>query len=152
MTIIWVHCLFTGSKKSAAMKCLLNALKTVQANVHIEQLNNSINNPDLLSGVAPGALFSANETITTARLCCSQGVYLNLIDEIEGLFETLEGKSRDHLDRRLWLSLNTGAPVTRSTSQRVTTVEETRLNYTGTLELCIGLNKCVFWTDRLPNT
>ena len=63
-----------------------------------------------------------NETITTAkfsdRLAESYGSYLGLQDEIEGLFESLEGKSQNVLDRRLWLSLHTGIGVTRSTSKK----------------------------------
>lgn len=115
------------------MKYLLKALKAVQDT--ISTVTETSLSGDVLASSAPGALYSANETITTprlaAQLCANDGVYLNLIDEIEGLFETLDGKSRDNLDRRLWLSLNTGAPVTRATSNKILTVDETRLNYTG---------------------
>lgn len=83
---------------------------------------------DLLASSAPAALYSANETITTprlaAKLCTKEGVYMNFVDGIEGLFETLVGNSRDNQDRRLWLSLNTGAPVTCATSNKIFTVGE----------------------------
>ena len=54
-----------------------------------------------LSEIRPStlALFSLNETITTSklseRLADNDGEYLALFDEIEGLFESLEGKSRE---------------------------------------------------------
>ena len=85
--------------------------------------------------VTSSNLFSLNETITTPkladRLMENDGEYLGLMDEIEGLFESLEGKSREVLDRRFWLSLNTGSSVTRSTSKKVSSLPATRLNYTG---------------------
>ena len=81
------------------------------------------------------SLFGINETVTTARLadqlCANDGVYLNLIDEIEGLFNSLDSKGRETLDRRLWLSLNTRSQVTRSTRLHSTVIEDTSLNYTG---------------------
>lgn len=119
------------------MKCLLRALKAVQDKVTLQSNDVSVHSENLSSSEL-GSLYSANETITTprlaAQLCSNNGVYLNLLDEIEGLFESLDGKTREHLDRRLWLSLNTGAPVTRSTTNKVITVDETRLNYTGELK------------------
>ena len=46
--------------------------------------------------VTASRVFSSNETITTAKLheqlSLNDGVYLNLIDEIEGLFESLEAR------------------------------------------------------------
>ena len=54
-----------------------------------------------LSEIRPStsALLSLNETITTSklseRLADNEGEYLALFDEIEGLFESLEGKSRE---------------------------------------------------------
>ena len=84
---------FSGSKKNVAPKCIVKALKSVR-----EELN-----------ITPNAdEFSVNETITTAKLADylvrNDGVYLNLLDEFEGLFEFLEGKSRDNLAQPLWFS------------------------------------------------
>ena len=62
------------------------------------------------------ALYSLNETITTSKL--SEGLAENDGNiwhssiKLRGL-KSLQGKSREVLDRRLWLSLNTGCSVTR---------------------------------------
>ena len=55
-------------------------------------------------------------------------MHLDLQDEIEGLFQSLEGKSGDNLDRPLWLSLHDGTDVTRSSRQRTISVRETRMH------------------------
>lgn len=90
---------------------------------------------DSLAAIQPGSLFSCNETISTAKLAdqltANDGVYLNIFDKIDGLFESLDGKAREQLDRSLWLSLYTGRPVTRSATKKTTTVDATRMNYTG---------------------
>ena len=61
--------------------------------------------------------FSVNETKTTAKLAVyllkDDGMHLNLLDEIEELFQSLEGKSGDNLNQYLWLSLLDGTDVTR---------------------------------------
>ena len=58
---------------------------------------------------AHGGPFSIHETITIAKiadqLVRNDGVYLNLLDEIRGLFQSLEEKSRDNNDQPLWLSV-----------------------------------------------
>lgn len=81
-------------------------------------------------------IFCSNETITTAKLHDqlgrNDGIYLNLLDEVEGLFESLDVKGRpDSLDRRVWLSLYNGASWTRSNKSGVSELTSTRLNYTG---------------------
>ena len=124
-----------GSKKSVALKCIISALKSVQDDLKLTaSADDSIDSQTSLTTDGAG-LYSLNESITTAKLAdqlvTNDGVYLNLLDEIEGLFETLEGKSRDHLDRRLWLSLHTGSAVTRSTRRQSVVIDHTRLNYTG---------------------
>ena len=127
-----------------ALKCITNALTKLDAAL-MEDAGSSQGSQDgappadlsQLSEIRPStsALYSLNETITTSklseRLAENDGEYLALFDEIEGLFESLEGKSREVLDRRLWLSLNTGCSVTRSTSKKTTAIPATRLNYSG---------------------
>ena len=141
--IIIVICVL-ASKKSVALKCITNALTKLDAAL-MEDAESSQGSQDgappaelsQLSEIRPStsALYSLNETITTSklseRLAENDGEYLALFDEIEGLFESLEGKSREVLDRRLWLSLNTGCSVTRSTSKKTTAIPATRLNYSG---------------------
>lgn len=134
-TMLWYQFLlfFAGSKKSVAMKCITNGLKALQAAVWSDDPDCSI------LDTAP--LFCSNETITTSKLSDqlvkNDGVYLNIIDEIEGLFEALEGKTRETIDRRMWLSLNTGAAWSRSTIQSTRSVEATRMNYTGGMFLYV---------------
>ena len=128
--------LFSGSKKSVALKCIVKALKSVREELNITPTADE-SMPSQTLTTDHGGLFSVNETITTAKLADqlvrNDGVYLNLLDEIEGLFQSFEGKSRDNLDRPLWLSLHDGTDVTRSSRQRTISVPETRLNYTGTV-------------------
>jgi len=64
--------------------------------------------------------------------------YLNILDEIEGLFECLENKGRpDSLDRRVWLTLSDGGSWARNSKQSLQEIEETRLNYTGTQKFSV---------------
>ena len=55
-----------------------------------------------------GGPFSIHKTITIAKigdqLVTNDGVYLNLLDEIRGLFQSMEEKSRDINDQPLRLS------------------------------------------------
>ena len=125
---------FSASKKSVALKCVTAALNKVEQMLRLdtegtaEQIQ-SQNSEISTSEMRPSDsfLYSVNETITTAklsdRLAESDGSYLGLQDEIEGLFESLEGKSREVLDRRLWLSLYTGIGVTRSTSKKTSSIQ-----------------------------
>ena len=130
--------LVIGAKKSVALRCIVNALKKLESTLKVTGTvtpsEQDTSSQSLLTGELR-SLFGINETVTTARLadqlCANDGVYLNLIDEIEGLFDSLDGKGRETLDRRLWLSLNTGSQVTRSTRHHSTVIEDTRLNYTG---------------------
>ena len=121
--------MFLGSKKSVALKCIVDALRQIATYPDSTEVDG---NGSLLE---TNNLFTCNETITTSKLSDqlvkNDGVYLNILDEIEGLFEALEGKTREALDRRMWLSLNTGCPWTRSTTQSSRSVDATRLNYTG---------------------
>ena len=92
--------LFSGSKKSVALKCIVKALKSVREELNITPTADESMTSQTLT-TDHGGLFSVNETITTAKLADqlvrNDGVYLNLLDEIEGLFQSLEGKSRDNL-------------------------------------------------------
>ena len=146
---------FSASKKSVALKCVTAALNKVEQMLRLdtegtaEQIQ-SQNSEISTSEMRPSDsfLYSVNETITTAklsdRLAESDGSYLGLQDEIEGLFESLEGKSREVLDRRLWLSLYTGIGVTRSTSKKTSSIPATRLNYSGEFVIQLSLNIHLF--------
>ena len=66
------------------------------------------------------------------QLTLNDGVYLNLIDEVEGLFESLDSKGTpDSLDRRVWLSLFNGTSWARNSKFGLKELDVTRLNYTG---------------------
>ena len=82
-------------------------------------------------------IFIANENITMAKLhqlmYSNRGCYLNILDEVEGLFRSLEvNGGPDAKDRRTWLSLYNGSSWARSTKQGRCNMSTTRLNYTGT--------------------
>ena len=90
-----------------------------------------------LNAPAEARLFVANESITMPKLHsvmrANEGSYLSIMDEIEGLFKSLDScGGPDYKDRRTWLSLHTGMSWARSTSAGRKSVENTRLNYTGT--------------------
>lgn len=74
-----------------------------------------------------------NESITTSKLreelAVNYGVYLSLLDEIDWLFDALDGRNRvDGIDRRMWLSLSSKS---RNTTRNNSVIDQTRLNYTG---------------------
>ena len=131
------HGYYSGSRKTVVLQAIADSLAKVNEKysqnpnaVSQDQLNNSMQ-----ESAAP-KLWCANQTITMAKLheqlSNNDGVYLNLIDEIEGLFEALDNKNRpDLMDRRMWLSLNSGSSWGRSTNKGFRDVPETRLNYTG---------------------
>ena len=91
-----------------ALKCITNALTKLDAAL-MEDAESSQGSQDgappaelsQLSEIRPStsALYSLNETITTSklseRLAENDGEYLALFDEIEGLFESLEGRSHE---------------------------------------------------------
>lgn len=81
-------------------------------------------------------IFIANETVTMAKLHSlmekNKGVYLNIMDEIEGLFKSLEiNTGPDAKDRRTWLSLYNGHGWSWATENGRVNIPTTRLNYTG---------------------
>ena len=81
--------LFSGPKKSVTLKCIVKALKLVREKLNITPTaDESITSHTLTTNHS--GLFSVNETITTAKLADylvrNDAVYLNLLDEFEGLF------------------------------------------------------------------
>lgn len=130
--------LLLGSRKSVALKCIVNALKKVQdivkAGVILDEASQTADTT-ILSSQPPNSLFSVNETMTTSKLAqqlsSNNGIYLNVIDEVEGLFESLESKTREVLNRQLWLRLHGGSSVHRSTCKANVDIPTTRMNYCG---------------------
>ena len=99
--------MFSGFKKNVALKCIVKAQKSVREELNITPTaDESITSHTLTTN--HGGLFSVNKTVTTAKLADylvrNDALYLNLLDEFEGLFQLLKGKSRDNLDQPLWLS------------------------------------------------
>lgn len=85
-------------------------------------------------------IFVSSETITMAKLHSlmhqNSGVYLNIIDEEESMFKSLETTSgHDTKDRTTWLTLFNGKNWTRSTKAGRKHISHTRLNYTGSKSL-----------------
>lgn len=85
-------------KGAKEIKCIVKALKKVQrlieADVLVDSQATDSSDTPVLSTQPPNSLFSVNETITASKLaqqiCSNNGVYLNLIDEVERLFECLD--------------------------------------------------------------
>ena len=116
--------MFSGSKKSVALKCIVKAPKSAREEPNITPTDESITSHTLTTD--HGGLFSVKKTITTPNLANylvrNDCVNLNLLDEIEWLFQSLEGRSIDNLDRPMKLSLHDCTDVTRSSRQRTISV------------------------------
>ena len=63
----------------------------------------------------------------------NDGMYLNLLDETEGLLHLFEGKFGDNLAPSLWIQLPDDADITRRLWQRIVSMPEKRLNHTITV-------------------
>lgn len=123
--------MFTGSRKTLALNAIVDSL----TNMDLGAGDPIQSNTSFTAEVLP-RLWSANETITMVKLhdqlATNDGLYLSLLDEIEGLFELLDMRGRpDIMDRRQWLSLHSGVRWSRSNRSGRKEVNETRLNYTG---------------------
>ena len=99
-------------------------------------------------------VFCSNETITMPKLheqlSKNDGVYLNLLDEIEGLFESLDSKEQpDSLDIRIWLSLYNGASWSRNSKSGLKELKTARLSYTGWKLFTFMLLLFILWLTYL---
>lgn len=122
-----------GSRKTLALNALIDGLTRLETDD--ADLATPASNTSFSAETSP-RLWSANETITMAKLhdqiASNDGIYVSLLDEIEGLFELLDLKGRpDIMDRRTWLFLNSGIGWSRSNRGGRKAINETRLNYTG---------------------
>lgn len=135
---------FLGSRKSVAQAMIVKALKRMSVEVAdkldpIHENSMSTSTPRCNTSTAEtSGFFCSNETITMARLHSqlaeNSGTYLNLMEEIERLFESLESSSRpDAKDRAAWLSLYSGSSWCSNTKRGRVELPVTRLNYTGRL-------------------
>lgn len=132
---------FTGSRKSGALSVICEALKKIPVDEDALPISQTSTPSNSHRNVATKRLFVNNETITTAKLheelVVNDGVYLSLLDEIDWLFDAVDGRNRpDGIDRRMWLSLYGGSSKGRNTARSSSIIDETRLNYTGKPLIC----------------
>lgn len=156
------YLLSSGSKKSSALDRVIEALAAVEE--EFAPVSSSQDDIVLPDGNTPQSqasqavlrktgfsIFRSNETITMAKLhdtlLHNQGCYLSLADEMEWMFDALDGKARhDSLDRQIWLSLYGGGSWSRASRASQKTLSSTRLNYTGKYEFLIKGQKIDLFT------
>lgn len=115
---------------------IINALESLEQQVQAEVNPKSQTFNADESRLEGNQLYVANESVTMPKLHSlmmnNNGVYLTILDEVEGLLKSLDSTSGpDTKDRRTWLSLHNGMPWSRSSISGRKVMHTTRLNYTG---------------------
>lgn len=137
--ILLLH--FLGSKKSAAMSVFNAAVERLH--IQHETCNSESQHDDLSGPSNPPYMINSIFTMPglSAKIDQNAGNFLLMYDEMSLLFKNIDRDSKDSPMRQVFLSLNNGSAITRSTrTSGEEAILRTHVNFCGKLCLITDLS------------